>query len=159
MKNVLNPKWIFIINTLPIVVLFFLFAGEFNIIKSLLKDENLYLWKIFGLTLGILGLLNFGYALYLTIKKQSVSIWYGVAALSLFIPFLYLYGYHIDEIFPSSIPQWMMPGNMMVYVGTFLMPTLAYSLFVLVYHFTSEAKEHQSWKNFLIAFIIPLAGY
>lgn len=159
MKNLLNPKWIFIINTLPIVVLFLLFAGEFNIIKSLLNEENLYLWKTFGLTLGILGLLNFGYALYLSIKKQSVSIWYGVAALLLYIPFLYLYGYHIDEIFPSSIPQWMMSGNIIVYVGTFLMPTLAYSLFVLVYHFTSDAKEHQSWKNFLIAFIIPLAGY
>jgi len=69
MKNVLNPKWIFIINTLPIVVLFFLFAGEFNIIKSLLKDENIYFWRTFGWTLGVLGLLNFGYALYLTIKK------------------------------------------------------------------------------------------
>ncbi|MEM0578020.1 MSEP-CTERM sorting domain-containing protein [Flavobacterium polysaccharolyticum] len=160
MKNLLNPKLIFVINTLPIVVLFVFFAGEFTIFKSLLNDESLYLWTVFGSTLGILGLLNFGYALYLTISKQSVSLWYGLIALLLYIPFLYLYSYHIDKIFPLSIPQWMFPGNsIMVYVGTFLMPTLAYSLFILVYHFTSDAKEHSPLVNFVIALIVPITGY
>lgn len=39
------------------------------------------------------------------------------------------------------------------------MPTLAYSLFVLVSHFTPESKEHKAWMNFLIAIGIPIAGY
>jgi len=39
------------------------------------------------------------------------------------------------------------------------MPTLAYSLFILVSHFTPENKEHKAWMNFLIAIGIPIAGY
>ena len=159
MRNLLNPKWLFFINTLPIVVLFFLFIGEFNIIKSLLNAENIKLWKTFGLTLVVLGLLNFGYAVWLTIKKQKVSVFYGVLALLCYIPFVYLFGFHSDKIIPFSIPQWMFSGNNILYVGTFLMPTLAYSLFVLVAHFTPETTEHKAWKNFLIAIIIPVSWF
>lgn len=159
MKNLLNSKWLFIINTLPLSVLCFLFFGQFNIIKTLLDENSIQLWKSFGLSLGVLGLLNFAYAVYLTFKKKHVSVWYGLFALLCYIPFIYLYGYHLDEIIPFSIPQWMVSGNIFLYVGTFIMPTLAYSLFVLVSHFTPENKEHKAWVNFLVAIGIPVAGY
>lgn len=159
MRNLLNPKWLFVINTLPLVVLFFLFFGQFNIIKTLLEESSIQLWKSFGLSLGVLGLMNFAYAVYLTLKRKNVSVWFGLVALLCYIPFIYLYGYHLDKIIPFSIPQWMVSGNIFLYVGTFLMPTLAYSLFVLVSHFTPENKEHKAWINFLIAIGIPIAGY
>lgn len=159
MRNLLNPKWLFVINTLPLVVLFFLFFGQFNIINTLLEESSIQLWKSFGLSLGVLGLLNFAYAVYLTLKKKNVSVWFSLIALLCYIPFIYLYGYHLDKIIPFSIPQWMVSGNIFLYVGTFLMPTLAYSLFVLVSYFTPENKEHKAWINFLIAIGIPIAGY
>jgi hypothetical protein len=159
MRNLLNPKWLFIINTLPLVLLYFLFFGQFNIIKTLLDDNSIQLWKSFGFSLGIIGLLNFAYTVYLTLKQKDVSVWYGLLALLCYIPFIYLYGYHLDKIIPFSIPQWMVSGNIFLYVGTFLMPTLAYSLFILVSHFTPEKKEHKAWSNFLIAIGIPIAGY
>ncbi len=159
MRNLLNPKWLFIINTLPLVVLFFLFFGQFNIIKTLLEENNIQLWKSFGFSLGALGLLNFAFAVYLTLKKSNVPVWYGLLALICYILFIYLYGYHLDKIIPFSVPQWMISGNIFLYVGTFLMPTLAYSLFILVSHFTSENKEHKAWVNFLIAIGVPVAGY
>ncbi len=159
MRNLLNPKWLFVINTLPLVVLFFLFLGQFNIIKTLLEENSIQLWKSFGLSLGILGLLNFIYAVFLTLKKKNVSVWFGLLALLFYISYIYLYGYHVGKIIPSSIPQWMISGNIFLYVGTFLMPTLAYSLFVLVSHFTPENKENNVWANFLIAIGIPVAGY
>ena len=159
MRNLLNPKWIFIINTFPIIVLFFLYFGQFSIINTLLDEESISLWKSFGWTLGVLGFVNLVYAIYLTIRKQKVSVFYGLIALLCYIPFIYLYGFHSDKIIPFSIPQWMISGNMILYVGTFLMPTLAYSLFVLVSHFTSETKEYKAWKNFLIAIIIPIFWY
>lgn len=159
MRNLLNPKWLFVINTLPLVVLFFLIFGQFNIIKTLLEESSIQLWKSFGLSLGVLGLMNFAYAVYLILKKKNVSVWFGLIALLCYIPFIYLYGYHLDKIIPFSIPQWMVSGNIFLYVGTFLMPTLAYSLFVLVSHFTPENKEHKAWENFLIAIGIPIAGY
>ena len=159
MRNLLNPKWIFLINTFPIAVLLFLFYGEFQIIKSLLEPESLKLLKSFGWTLILLGILNLIYGIYLTLKKQSVSMYYGVIALMCFIPFIYLYGFYSEKIIPFSIPQWMIPGNMVLYVGTFLMPTLAYSLFVLVASFTRENKDHKAWKSFVIAIIIPIIWY
>jgi len=159
MRNLLKPKWLFIINTLPLVVLFFLFFGQFNIIRTLLEENSILLWKSFGFSLGVLGLLNFALAVYLTLKKKNVTVWYGLLALLCYIPFIYLYGYHLDKIIPFSVPQWMVSGNIFLYVGTFLMPTLAYSLFILVSHFTSENKEHKAWVNFLIAIGIPVAGY
>ena len=159
MRNLLNPKWLFVINTLPLVVLFFLLFGQFNIIKTLLDEGSLQLWKAFGLSLGVLGLLNFAYAFYSTLKKKNISIWFGLVALLCYIPYIYLYGYHLDKIIPFSIPQWMVSGNIFLYVGTFLMPTLAYSLFVLVAHFTPTNKEHKAGVNFLIAIGIPIAGY
>ncbi|MCI5056213.1 MAG: MSEP-CTERM sorting domain-containing protein [Flavobacteriales bacterium] len=159
MRNWLNPKWLFIINTLPVVVLYFLLFGQFNIIKTLLDASSIELWKSFGLSLGIIGLLNFTYSVYLTLKQKDVSVWYGLIALLSYIPFIYLYGYHLEKIIPFSIPQWMVSGNIFLYVGTFLMPTLAYSLIILVSHFTPENKEHKAWINFLIAIGIPIAGY
>jgi len=159
MRNLLNSKWLFVINTLPIVVLFVLFFGQFNIIKTLLDENSIQLWKIFGLTLGILGLLNFVYAVYLTVRKQNVSAFYGIAALICYISFIYIYGVNLDEIIPFNVPQWMISGNLFIYVGTFLMPTLAYSVFVLVAHFTVETKEHKAWINFLIAVAVPVLGY
>jgi hypothetical protein len=158
MKNLLNPKWIFIINTLPTVALFFLFTAEFNIIKSLLDEESTGLWKSFGLALGILSALTFIYALFATLKKKNISAWYGCLALFSYIPFLYLYSWHSNRIFPFSIPLWMLPGDVFLYVGTFLMPTLIHALFVCVVHFTSAA-EHKAWKSFLVAVIIPLCWY
>lgn len=159
MRNLLNPKWLLIINTLPIIVLFFLFSGQFNIINTLLEESSIQLWKTFGLALALLGLVNLVYVIFLMVTKKSVSVWYGLLALLCYIPFIYVYGYHVDDIIPFSIPQWMITGNIFLYVGTFLMPTLVYALFVIVSHFTPENKEHKTSINFLIAIGVPVAGY
>jgi hypothetical protein len=159
MRNLLNPKWLLLINTLPIVVLFFLFIADYNVIKSLLSEENIRLWKTFGFSLATLAVINFGYAFWLIIKKQHVSFIYGIIALLCYITFIYLFGSYLSKIIPFSIPDWMFSQNSILYVGTFLMPTLAYSLFVAVAHFTQESIEHKAWKNFAIALIIPISWY
>ena len=159
MRNLLNPKWIFLINTLPTLILIFLFWGEFNIIKSLLKEENLRLWKSFGLALSALTILNIFYSLFLINKNKQVQLFYGFLVLLTYIPYLYFYGNNAEKIIPDSIPQWMVPGNMILYVGTFLMPALVYALLIIVTHFTPENKEQKAWKSFLIAIAIPISWY
>ena len=159
MRNLLNPKWIFLVNILPVTVLFFLYLAEFNIIKSLLSEENILLWKIFGGVLGGLTILNFAYAVWTTIRKVQVSYIYAILALISYIPYIYLYANYMEDIIPFNVPRWMIPGDFILYVGTFLMPTLAYSLFVLVVHFTSESKKHKAWKNFLAALLVPILWY
>lgn len=159
MRNLLNPKWIFVLNTIPILIMFFIFLGEFNIIKSLLKEESIRIWISFGYGLAVLGLSNFIYGMYLIIKKKNVSVYYGVIALIFHILFIYLYGFHSEDIIPFSIPRWMLSGDVELYVGTFLMPTLAYSLFILVVHFTPQTTESKAVNNILIAILIPLVWY
>jgi len=154
-----NPKWLFFVNTLPIVVLFILFFGQFNVIKTLLDEDTIRLWAYFGLALLILWGLNFAYAVYLTHKKRNISVVYGIAALVCHIAFLYLYFHNLANIIPPGIPEWMMSSSIFLYAGTFLMPTLAYSVFITVVHFTADGKEHKAWVNFLISISIPLAGY
>ena len=159
MQNLSNPKWLFVINTLPIAVLLFIFFGEFSIIESLLKEENISLWKSFIYVLVLLASLNFMYGVYLVIKKKKVSFYYAIAALLCYIPFIYLYSLYSDNIIPFSIPQWMLSADLTLYVGTFIMPTLAYALFILVTTFTSAEKDHKAWKNFLIAIGVPIVWY
>lgn len=159
MNNLLNPKWLLVINTLPITVLFYLYISKFTIIKSLLNVDNIKLWKSFGISLGILSILNLLYALYLILKKRKVSVSYGFLALAAYISFIYMYGYNSSDIIPFSIPRWMIPGDMTLYVGTFLMPTLVYSLFILVSHFTSNTQNQNPWKSFSATILIPLVWY
>lgn len=159
MQNLLNPKWLFVINTLPLIILFALCNGQFSLIKTLLTESNIQLWTYFGVTLAILGISNFGYAAYLTYKKQNVSVLYAIAALLCYIPYIYLYAYYFDKILPFDIPQWIASDNLLVYAGTFIMPTLVYSLFVLVSRLTPGTKHHKAWVNFLAAISIPVLGY
>ncbi|AXT50922.1 MSEP-CTERM sorting domain-containing protein [Aquimarina sp. BL5] len=159
MQNLLNPRWILIINTVPLIILYFLFFGQFTIIHSLLEDVHITHWKTFGSTLFILGFLNLLYAIFLIIKKRKVSIFYAIIALLIYIPFIYLFNEYSDEIIPFSIPRWMVSGNITLYVGTFLMPTIAYSLFIIVIRLTSKNKKHNAWMNFLAAIAVPLCWY
>ncbi len=159
MRNLLNPKWLILINSLPIFILFLLVYGQYSIIHTLLNEENIRLWKIFGITLSVLSVISLSYSILLILKKQVISYWYSIFSLIFYIAYIYMYGYFYEKIIPFSIPQWMISGNIFLYVGTFLMPTLFYSIIILIVHFTQDNKEHKAWVNFLIAISIPIFGY
>ena len=159
MKNILNPKWLFLVNSLPLIILFSLLYSQYSIIKTLLHDEAINYWIIFGITLTILGFLNFLYTIYLIYRSKNISKWYSLFTFVAYIPFIYLYSGHINDLVPFNIPNWMITGNVFIYVGTFLMPTLAHSLFVLVVHFTNNQEKHKAWLNFLLSIGVPILGY
>lgn len=159
MRNIFDPRWLFIINTFPLAILFFIFWGQFEIIKSLLNSHSITYWKIFGISLGFLGLMNFSYALYLTLKQRAVSYLYAILALFLYILFLYFYAFYSNSFIPSSVPRWMVAENILIYAGTFIMPTLAYSVLLLISHFTPPEKNHKPLMSFLLAISIPFLSY
>lgn len=159
MKNLLNPKLLFIVNTIPIIILFLLLWGEYKIIHTLLSPQNKILWAKFGIALATLGGLSFIYALILSVLKKPVSLLYSVIALFSYIVYLYLYTVYLNDIMPANIPQWMMPTNLILYVGTFLMPTLAYCFFCIVLYFTPAYKNYAASKNFFLAVLIPILWY
>ncbi|HBG71056.1 MAG: MSEP-CTERM sorting domain-containing protein [Bacteroidetes bacterium GWF2_43_63] len=156
MKNLLDPKWLLLISTLPLTVLLFLSYQQYSIIHSLLNEDSLQMWLHFGLSLLALGLLSLGYCIYLILKRINVQTIYGFLALALHITFLYLLGYHYESLMPFSIPRWMLSGEVLLYAGTFLMPTMAFSVFILVVKFSPEQKDHKIWLNFGLAVLIPL---
>lgn len=159
MKHLLNPRWLLVINTLPITILFCLMISNYRIINTLLLNHEVTYWYGFGFVLLGLALMNLIYTGTLIFKKQKVSPFYGLVALITYIPYLYIYGYHFDYLMPGRIPTWMFSTDAFLYVGTFLMPTLAYALFILVHHFTPEEEDHKAGLNFFIALAIPISWY
>ena len=181
MRGFLNPKWIFIFNTIPVIVLFFLFTGQVSLISSLLEEENIRILISFGLALGILGVSGLVYAIYLIKQKQNIHALYGVIVLISYIIFIYRHYYQLDNIIPFNIPEWMISEDIYMYTGTFLMPTLGHALLVLILHLTPDVKSrtqelhenetpsdvkyskikliHRSWVNFLIAVSVPFIVY
>lgn len=159
MKPLLNPRWLLIVNTLPITLLFALMIGNYRIIRTLLLDHEIQYWWGFGLALLALALMNLLYTIRLITKQQKVSPYYGIIALFTYISYLYLYLYHTHHLLPRRLPTWMFSTDTYLYVGTFLMPTLAYALFILVYHFTPKDEHSKAGVNFFFALAIPLSWY
>lgn len=159
MKNLLNPKLLFVINGLPVMLLFVLLAKDYATIETLLDPLNKRLWRDFAIALGVLGSLTCLYAGYLIVVKKPVQLLFGIVSLISYTVFLWVYGHHFEELIPFSIPRWMVSGNTLLYVGAFLMPTLAYSLFVIMVHLTPKERDSKPWKNFLAAILIPVSWY
>lgn len=159
MKNLLNPRWLLVINIIPVIILCLLYSSEYNVIKSLLEEDNIQLWFNFGGTLCALTVLLIGYMVFSIQTKKDISLQYALVALIIYTAFLYTYSVYSNDIMPRNIPRWMLSNESILYPGTFLMPTLVHALFVIVLKLTSKAKEHKAWKSFLLALSIPLISY
>ncbi|MCL6296563.1 MSEP-CTERM sorting domain-containing protein [Jejuia spongiicola] len=159
MKNLLNPKWLIVINTIPVILLSFIYYNEFDVIKTLLEEDSIQLWYNFGGILFGLSILLLGYVLYSIQQKKEVSVFYAFSALSVYTIYLYIYSIYSSDIIPWNIPRWMLSQDSVLYPGTFLMPTLAHALFIIVIKLTSKAKGLKAWKSFLLALSIPLLTY
>jgi len=159
MKNLLNPKWLLFIGTIPVIILFLIGFGDYNIIKTLLTEESKNLWFSYGSILFALSFIQLIYSAISIIKRKEISIIYAVIALIVYTIFLYSYTYAIDNIIPFNVPRWMLSGNLMLYAGTFLMPTLAHALFIIVVKITSKEKKHNPWISFCFTLLIPFLWY
>ncbi|GAB2778483.1 hypothetical protein HNQ93_001646 [Hymenobacter luteus] len=159
MQNLLNPKWLFVLNTLPLVVLALLLGAEYGVIHTLLPPDSKKLWLVLGSLLVGLGVVHAGYAGWQLKRKQPLPALYGALTLAAYIAFLYLYGYHLDHLFPREVPRWMVPGEMPLYAGTFLMPTLAHAALVILLNLTPADQPHRALPNFGVALAVPVGAY
>lgn len=159
MRKLLNPKWLFLSNTLPLAILLFLEWSEFKIIKSLLDEKSITLWYTFATTLIMLIVCNAAYAIIQIRRKKRLDLRYCIVSLIAYISYIYLYYYNSDDIIPFSIPDWMISGNIFMYVGSFLMPTLIHSLFAAVIILTPDVKNEKAWQNILLAVLTPMIFY
>lgn len=158
MRKLLNPKWLFLINTLPISILLFLEWNEYQIIKTLLDDYSTSVWSTLAFMLIVLAACNIVYTIVQMIRKRRISLIYSTISFLAYTIYIYIYYYNSDKIISSDIPNWMISGNLHLYVGAFLMPTIIHSLFSLVIYLT-DIKEDRAWVNFAIAVSIPVLFY
>lgn len=159
MRKLLNPKWLFLTNTLPIAILLFVEWNEIKIIKSLLDEQSMFLWSSLATALIILAAGNMAYAAIQIKRKKRLDLAYSIVSFVVYTIYIYCYYNHADDIIPSSIPDWMISGNILMYVGSFLMPTLIHSLLVSVVILTPNAKNEVAWKNLIKAICIPVLFY
>ncbi|WP_167856813.1 MSEP-CTERM sorting domain-containing protein [Hymenobacter aquaticus] len=157
MRNFLNPKWLLLLNTLPLVLLAVLCAGQYAVIHTLLPAESLQLWRWFALALAVLGAATLAYALVQQGRGRPLGVLYSLLALAAYSGFLLVYLNQEQQLIPWSVPRWMVPADLSLYVLTFSMPTLAHALFVLVVHTTPADRRHSAAMSFLLAFAAPLA--
>ena len=127
MKNLHNPKWLFIVNTVPVLILFIIALVEYEVIESLLPKESRTLWQQFALALLALSAINVIYSSYCLFKKKNISIVYSIFTLIAYTIYLYIYVDKNGELIPFSIPQWMITSDVLFYPGTFLMTRLIHA--------------------------------
>ena len=159
MTKLLNPKWLLLSNTLPIAILLFLEYSEFNIIKPLLNEQSITLWYYFAASLILLMVCNTAYAIIKIRRRKKLDLTYCTTSFIAYTLYIYLYYHNSGHIIPFSIPNWMISGNIFMYVGSFLMPTLIHSLFASVIILTPNAKNRRASVNILFAILIPAIFY
>jgi hypothetical protein len=157
MRSLLNPKWLFVLNSLPTAVLLLLLGGEFSVIKSLLPPPSLQAWRLVPALLLALAALPAGVAVGCLLRRRPLPLWYAPAALLLNGSFMW---YYFDQagrlLFPWEVPRWVIGPETDLYAFTFLMPTMAHALLVLVARSVPEGRSVDAWPNFGLALGVPL---
>ncbi len=159
MKSLLKPQWIFVVNTLPLLLLSFLFTCDYNIIRSLLNEDNFHMWTAFTVSTALLVGVNIFYSFYLINNKKVVPFRYAWVAFFVHLIYVYLFIYNSERLVPGSIPQWLLSGEPLIYILTFLMPTLIYCLFLIVIHSDQLNLLPSAGRTFVYALLIPLVIY
>ena len=160
MKKLFNPYWIIITVSVPQVILILLFMSTYRVIHTLLSEESLFYWKIYGSILITILLIFTSYAIFSIRKKHQIHPLYSLAVFLAYIPFLYAYLNDANKLIPWDIPRWMLfSGDIQLYAYTFIMPALFHALWILVLYSAPRSKEHHAWYNFFGALAVPLAWY
>jgi len=129
------------------------------VIHTLLPAASVQLWKLLGGMLLGLGVGTLGYALAQWRRGRELPLAYAATVLPAFLLYLYLYGIYADELVPSAVPRWMGGDDVLLYGFTFLMPTLAHALFLLVVQLTPQVERAPLWSNFGLALGLPILWY
>lgn len=159
MHKLLHPRWLFVSCTFPFLLLFILFGQKFFVIESLLNDLHLYYWALFTALFGGYVLATTAYALWASSLEEEVNILYSFLSLIIGSGLLFTYLLHMEEVFPSTIPIWMVSGIYRFMPMTFMMPSLVYALLTIVAISVEQTKYQTAWHNLVLAISIPLGIY
>lgn len=158
MKSLNRPFWILATITIPHLLFALLCFNSFGVIKTLLKPENLELWQSFGLSLLTLSGIFTTVSLVQWKRKQPIPKLLGLPIFLSYMIYLYLFLYNSNYILPRNIPQWMLfEGDLIVYGFTFIIPSIAFGVWMIVDWLTPNPEDRGAWKNIGLALSIPIS--
>lgn len=159
MNSLTNPRWLFAVHTLPLLIFSFLAYRQYSLIETLLEDGAKQQWTVFAIvtTIFIAGVL--GTAVWLDTHKRKLPVALLAGLFITAVAYLWTGLYQMEELVPWSIPRWLSGEDLLLYFITFAMPTLGYCLLGVVHYATPEAQQRLIWPNFVGAFAIPLGVY
>ncbi len=159
MYNMLHSKWLLLLNTLPLLLLAALCYGEFAVIETLLPAASVAVWQQLALGLAGLGGATLLYAGWEWWRGHPLSAWYAGAALLAYTSYLAWYTASADVVLPRDVPRWMVPTDLLLYVWTFVMPTLAHALLVLVVRSVPDTRPRSALPSLGLAVAVPLGAW
>ncbi|UOQ96586.1 MSEP-CTERM sorting domain-containing protein [Hymenobacter sp. 5317J-9] len=160
MHSLRNPKWLFLTNTFPIALLLLLCSGEFAVVHTLLPASSVDLWQGYGLALLAMGVIAACYAGTQLVQERPLGGWFSVAVLVGYSVWLCLVTAESGKLLPpGAVPRWMLPTEPLLMAWTFLMPTLAYAMLVLVARLTPDDQPHHAAPNILLAVVTPFGWW
>lgn len=158
MRSLLTPKWILLVTVGPLLLLGLLCYGEYSVIHTLLPTESVAMWQQLALGLAVLGTASLAYAAWAWRHGKPLSAWYAGAALLAYAGFLAWCTSSEALVLPRAVPRWMVPTDVVVYVWTFVMPTLAHALLVLVVRSVPDDRPRSVLPNLALALGVPVAA-
>ncbi len=159
MNFLTNPRWLFAVNTLPLLIFSWLAYRQYTLIESLLEPTEKGDWLMFAYATAVLLISVSGAAVWLTRNKQRVPV---ALVTGLFIAtglYLFFGAWSMEDLTPWRVPRWLAGDDLLLYLFTFAMPAMGYSLLTAVHYATPEPESRKIWPNFAGAFGIPLMIY
>ena len=159
MKFLLHPRCLWLVHTVPLLLLLTLGFLQFTLVESLLEPGVVRAWQVCGAALLLLLAGGFVAATVLDARGSRV----GLTTVALyFLPtlaFAVYAAFSAGELLPFTLPDWLRDDNLILYLFTFTMPTLVYTVMVGVLRLTREASGHSILGNFGMALLVPLTVY
>ncbi|MBL4586240.1 MAG: MSEP-CTERM sorting domain-containing protein [Flavobacteriales bacterium] len=156
MDKLKSPIWLILSSVFPYLLLIIFFHETYDVIESLLTEDQKAYWFNYGVYFGVIAFLVSSFSVGLIIKKQPVGLKASWSLLLLSILNLTLFFAFIDEILPSNIPNWMFTSSdLSIYPYTFIIPSTLYSLILLVLHYTPQPKSNNAYINLIPILFVP----
>ncbi|WP_196886486.1 MSEP-CTERM sorting domain-containing protein [Aureivirga sp. CE67] len=160
MKNFLNPKWMLIISTLPVLILAIICYNQFELITPYLDEKAKENWNYLFIFLGSVSIIALVHSIFLITKKKLISLKFTIIHFITFAAFFIFFIKNMSSYSSWRVPRWLTnTDNIFQYVGTFIIPTLIYLMICGIKILTPEHKKHNALVNMGIAVAIPISWY
>ncbi|MBI1286255.1 MAG: MSEP-CTERM sorting domain-containing protein [Flavobacteriales bacterium] len=156
MDKLKSPIWLILSTALPYALLILFFYETYDVINSLLNEEQKQIWFNYGVYFGALAFIVLSYSVVLMFRRGSVGLWVSWLLLFLSIFNLTLFFAFIDEVLPFNIPSWMFTSSdLSIYPYTFIIPSALHALILLVLQYTPQPRSNNAWVNLGPIVLIP----